>query len=172
MLDRRVWIVYLWITSFVANVRVNKLLSPQCLNNSHWIKKSPRSHFREDVRFKFYLFVLVGKVKHRDCPIFLKNGPTPASFSYIFGLLKQTIQFYDKTMQKMSIQYTALGFKPTTSWTRVVTHNHYTRAPAQDRSILKLFNYWCSINLELYSLLTGHLVHLRLAGWAERVCWL
>ena len=25
--------------------------------------------------------------------VFLKNGPTPGSFSFIFGLFKQTIQF-------------------------------------------------------------------------------
>ena len=29
---------------------------------------------------------------------FLKNGPTPASFSFIFGLFKQTIQFFNKSM--------------------------------------------------------------------------
>ena len=28
--------------------------------------------------------------------MFLKNGPTPASFSIIFGLYKQTIQFYQQ----------------------------------------------------------------------------
>ena len=29
---------------------------------------------------------------------FLKSGPTPTSFSFIFGLFKQTIQFYNKYM--------------------------------------------------------------------------
>ena len=33
-------------------------------------------------------------------------------------------------MWKVSIQYTALGFGPMTSWTWVVTHYHYTRVPA------------------------------------------
>ena len=33
---------------------------------------------------------------------FLKNRPTPASFSIIFGRFKQTIQFYNKSMWKMS----------------------------------------------------------------------
>ena len=31
---------------------------------------------------------------------FFKNGPTPASFSFIFGLFKQTTNFYNKYMWK------------------------------------------------------------------------
>ena len=31
-------------------------------------------------------------------PIIVKNRPSPASFSFIFGLLKQTIHFYNKLM--------------------------------------------------------------------------
>ena len=48
--------------------------------------------------------------------IFLKNGPTSASFSLIFGLLKQTIQFSIKNQceKVMSVKYTVLGFEPTT----------------------------------------------------------
>ena len=34
----------------------------------------------------------------------------------------------------MSIQYTAPGFEPTTSQTLVISHNHYTRAPADSLS--------------------------------------
>ena len=47
---------------------------------------------------------------------FLKNGPTPAPFLFIFGLFKQTIQFSPQINVKnvMSIQYTAVGFEPTT----------------------------------------------------------
>ena len=61
---------------------------------------------------------------------FLKNGTTSDSFSFIFGLFKQTIQFLTKNQcEKMSYLYTLLGFKPMTFWTRVVTHNHSTRAP-------------------------------------------
>ena len=37
---------------------------------------------------------------------FFKNGPTAASFSFIFGLFKQAIQF----LQQMSIQYMLPGF--------------------------------------------------------------
>ena len=58
---------------------------------------------------------------------FLKNGPIPASFSFIFGLFQtnNTI-FYNKSMWKnvMSIQYMALGFEPTTFGTWVSSHNH------------------------------------------------
>ena len=44
------------------------------------------------------------------------NGPTPASFSFIFGLFKQTIQFLQQINVKnvMSIHYTAQGFEPRT----------------------------------------------------------
>ena len=41
-----------------------------------------------------------------------KNGQTPASFSFIFGLFKQNFDFYIKSMWKMSIRYMALGFEP------------------------------------------------------------
>ena len=36
----------------------------------------------------------------RNINIFLKNGPTPASFSFIFGLFKQTIQFLQQINAK------------------------------------------------------------------------
>ena len=45
---------------------------------------------------------------------FLKNEPTPASFSFIFSIFKQTIHFLQQIDVKMSIQYTELGFEPTT----------------------------------------------------------
>ena len=43
---------------------------------------------------------------------------TSASFSFIFGLFKQTIQFLQQINVKnvMSIQYPAPGFEPTTFW--------------------------------------------------------
>ena len=48
--------------------------------------------------------------------ILKKIGPTPASFLFIFGLFKQTIQFLQQMNVKnvMSIQYPAPGFKPMT----------------------------------------------------------
>ena len=61
---------------------------------------------------------------------FFKNGPTPASFSFIFGLFQtNNIILTENQYDKMSIQYTAPGFEPTTFQTRVVTHNYKTRAP-------------------------------------------
>ena len=61
---------------------------------------------------------------------FFLNGPTQASFSFIYTLFKQTIQFSQQINVKnvISIQYTAPGFKPSTSWTWVISHNHQTRA--------------------------------------------
>ena len=43
---------------------------------------------------------------------FKKIGPTPASFLFIFGLFKQTIQFLQHMNVKnvMSIQYPALSY--------------------------------------------------------------
>ena len=47
--------------------------------------------------------------------MFFKNGPTPASFLFIFGLFKQTSQIFTANIcEKMSIQNTVLGFEPTT----------------------------------------------------------
>ena len=43
------------------------------------------------------------------------NWPTPASFSFIFGLFKQPIQFLQQINVKnvqVSIQYMAPGFEP------------------------------------------------------------
>ena len=47
------------------------------------------------------------------------NGPILASFSFIFGLFKLTIQFLQQINIKnvKSIQYTAPGFEPMTSGT-------------------------------------------------------
>ena len=56
---------------------------------------------------------------------FLKNGPTPASFSFIFGLFKQTLQIFTKNIcEKNPIKYTVPGYKPTTFETWVSSHNH------------------------------------------------
>ena len=38
--------------------------------------------------------------------------------------LNKQYNFTTNQGEKMSIQYTVLGFEPTTSQTRVVTHNH------------------------------------------------
>ena len=39
--------------------------------------------------------IVVARGKHS--PAFIKNGPTPASFSFIFGLFRQTIQFLQQS---------------------------------------------------------------------------
>ena len=58
------------------------------------------------------------------------NGLAPVSFSFIFGLFNQKMPIYSKILWKMSIQYTALGFKHTTSWLWASSLNHETRVPA------------------------------------------
>ena len=40
---------------------------------------------------------------NETCKICYKNGPTPASFSFIIGLFKQTIQFLQQINVKISI---------------------------------------------------------------------
>ena len=65
----------------------------------------------------FYPLWQCFSLKRFQSPLFfLKNGPTPASFSFIFGLFKQTsLQFLQQIyVEKMSIQFTLLGFEPTT----------------------------------------------------------
>ena len=51
--------------------------------------------------------------------LFFKNGPTPASFLFIFGLSKQTsLQPLQQTnAEKIFIQCTVPGYEPTTSGT-------------------------------------------------------
>ena len=56
---------------------------------------------------------------------FLKKWAIPCLFSFIFGHFKQALQFFTTNRcKKISIQYTAPGFKPTTFWTWVITHKH------------------------------------------------
>ena len=50
-------------------------------------------------------------------------------FIYFRAFQTNNTIFNKKSMWKMSYLYTLLGFKPMTFWTRVVTHNHSTRAP-------------------------------------------
>ena len=52
-------------------------------------------------------------------------------------------------MWKMSIQYTALGFEPTTFRTWVSFHNHQTRDPAQRVSILCSVQSFFAIAVDL-----------------------
>ena len=62
----------------------------------------------------------------RSIVFFKKNGPSSASFSFNFVFSNKHYNFYNKYMwiNVMTIQYTALGFEPTTFGTRVSSHNH------------------------------------------------
>ena len=61
----------------------------------------------------------------RFLTVFFKKWPTSASFSFIFSIFKQTLQFFKTNIcEKMSIQYMVPGFEPTTFGTWVSSHNH------------------------------------------------
>ena len=53
-----------------------------------------------------------------------KQWADPGLFSFIFSLPNQSLQFYNKSMWKMSIQYTGPGFELTTFWGQVSSLNH------------------------------------------------
>ena len=56
---------------------------------------------------------------------FFKNGPIPASFSFIFGLFQTNNTIFTANIcEKMSIQYTVPGFETTTFRTWVSSDNH------------------------------------------------
>ena len=42
---------------------------------------------------RIYYLNIIGQSSELSVVFFLKNGPTPTSFSFIFGLFKQTLQF-------------------------------------------------------------------------------
>ena len=56
---------------------------------------------------------------------------------HLFRLFKQTLQFYNLKMWKVSIQYMVLGFEPMAFRTWLTSHNHKTRAPARDIGVTK-----------------------------------
>ena len=90
----------------------------------------------------------------------LKNRPSPASFSFIFGLFKQTTQFLQQIKVKnvMSIQLMAQGFKPTTSEHESSPITTRTRAPKS----LRWFHLQNEPTLKSYedsSLVVDDLVH-------------
>ena len=54
-----------------------------------------------------------------------KSGPIPASFCVYFRSFQTNITIFSTNIcEKMSIQYTVLGFEPTTFRTWVSSHNH------------------------------------------------
>ena len=69
---------------------------------------------QQDVCYVIDLFMIWGVIEQHLKRVFLKNGPTPASFSFIYGLFKQKIQLLQKPMQK--------NFHPVYG-ARIWTHN-------------------------------------------------
>ena len=87
------------------------------------LEKPASWHQRYDSFFgkswELYYTCFVTLTSHRlysDKPLFfLKKWANPASFLFIFGLFKQTLQIFTANIcEKMSIQYTVLGFEPAT----------------------------------------------------------
>ena len=70
---------------------------------------------------------------------FSKNGPTSASFSFIFVFSNKHYNSHNKYMWKnvMSIQYRAPGLEPKAFGSWVSSHNHWTWTPAN--SIISLY---------------------------------
>ena len=65
------------------------------------------------------------------CVFYLKNGSSRPLFG-LFSSFQTNITFFTTNIcEKMSIQYTVLGFEHTTFKTWVSIQNHWTRAPAQ-----------------------------------------
>ena len=86
----------------------------------------------------FALFV------RRKCPLFrlffLIKWAIPGLFFVYFHPIKQTFLIFTTIKcETMSIQYTVLGFEPTTFSTWVSSDNHNTRAPALFRLLLRPF---------------------------------
>ena len=65
--------------------------------------------------------IILGLIKQVCFYCFFKNGLTPAFFVYFRSFAKKQYHFYIKSMWKMSIQYMAPAFEPTTFQTWVVT---------------------------------------------------
>ena len=82
--------------------------------------------------------------KNRTFHYFLKNGPSPASFSFIFVFSKKHYTSYNKYLWRnvMSIQYMVPGFEPTTFGIQVSSHNHQTRAHKYDFILISKFIFW------------------------------
>ena len=56
--------------------------------------------------------------------LFLKMRHPRSLFHFLVFFKQTSIQFYNKLSEKMSIQYMALGFEPTTFRMWVSSHNH------------------------------------------------
>ena len=72
--------------------------------------------------------------------LIVNKWANPASFSFIFGLLKQTVQFLQQIYQKNTHQMP--GFEPTTSRTWVVSYNHETNESTDAQRRMLLHKYF------------------------------
>ena len=61
---------------------------------------------------------------------FKKMGHLSPLFHFVFVFSNKHVNFHNKCMWKMAIQYLVQGFEPTTFRTWVSSNNHYTMAPA------------------------------------------
>ena len=94
------------------------------------------------------------------------NGPTPASFSFIFGLFKQTIQWLLQINVKMSIQYTVPGFEPITirpglSPLIKICFRYFS---SYNKASFEIYNHSCIVN-KIFILL---LLCFRRSVWTEK----
>ena len=91
---------------------VNLSISTSAASSDHRviaIHPSSESHFALQ-RKKLFLRL----ISSQDSTHYFLNGPSPASFSSIFGFSNKHYNFKTNKCEKMSIQYTVLGFEPIT----------------------------------------------------------
>ena len=119
----------------------------------HLQKENHHSIFKKYTQYLMYNHVLDNENMLQQVITFLtmhsfKKWSNPGLFFIYFRSFsnKHQYNFYNKSMWKNvnSIQYTVPGFEPTTSRSWVISHNHYTRAPAQNDTSIGL-NICCSV---------------------------
>ena len=85
----KAFVLMYWRHNHLLTCKSQFITLLDCAIPMTFVKKLLKKYFKNNILFKW---------------------ATPASFSFIFDLFKQTTQ-----CEKMSIQYMALGFEPTTS---------------------------------------------------------
>ena len=79
---------------------------------------SPMERRRKTVSYRMELLARMSRFTFANLNysliIVFLNGPTPASFSFIFVFSNKYYNFTTNICEKISIQYTVPGFKPTT----------------------------------------------------------
>ena len=89
------------------------------------------------------------------------NGPTLTYFSFILGLFKQTIQFLQLINVKNVHSVFGVGIRTIDLQTQVISHNHQTRAPAQNYLLLVVRCLLISERRFFYSLETQKKDHVK-----------